>query len=766
MYYAHSTAEPVRSNWQPLNVHLIAVAAAAQQFGARIGIGRAAWLAGLLHDLGKYTPQFQARLSGAEERVDHSTAGAATVVQLARAAKADDRIVAELIAYCIAGHHAGLPDQQGESLSTLSERLNGFSDEGLDPVWKSQIAPEIANLLPPFPNWEKTDKARAAFQLGFLGRMIFSCLVDADFKDTEQFYARTEGRQVDRSWPELELILHSLIEAFNVHMGQKRRSDTSVNLLRANILDHVRSRATEKPGLFTLTVPTGGGKTLASLGFALDHAKAHRLDRIIYAIPFTSIIDQAAAIFREILGDGVVLEHHSAIEDEERRPREPRDADSTKADKDKLKLAMEDWAAPVVVTTNVQLFESLFAARTSRCRKLHNIANSVIILDEAQTLPRQLLIPAVWALRELADNYGCSIVLCTATQPALDQRKFPSKHPAGLSLAGRELAPDPDDLAEKLERVRLVHGGAMDDTAVLAELGKTNQGLVIVNSRKHALALYRQAKETGLQGLVHLTTRQYAAHRREILAAVKQRLLNDEPCRMIATSLVEAGVDLDFPRLWRAEAGLDQIAQAAGRCNREGRRPVEDSIVTVFKAPENPPPLEIAGLSSDMARMMARHEKLLSPAAFEDFFGEVYWRVGPEGLDRGRNDRLPVVDKFRIGGSGTNFAYRSVAENFRMIESGMVPVIVARAEQAQAAIAKLRIETIPSGVIARDLQTYVVQVPPKARARLIACGHVKFAEERLRGDQFAVLMTPGLYDPEVGLVWEDAEYLSQEAIVI
>ncbi|PBB52316.1 MULTISPECIES: CRISPR-associated helicase/endonuclease Cas3 [Mesorhizobium] len=766
MYYAHSTTEPVRSNWQPLDSHLIAVAGLAQQFGARIGIGRAAWLAGLLHDLGKYTPKFQARLSGAQERVDHSTAGAATIVQLAQAAKADDRIVAELIAYCIAGHHAGLPDKQGETFSTLSERLNAFSEAGLDPIWKSEIAPEIANLLPSFPNWEKTDKARAAFQLGFLGRMIFSCLIDADFKDTEQFYARTEGRQVDRNWPELQSILHGLIKSFDAHMDQKRNSDTSVNVLRTNILDHVRSRATEKPGLFTLTVPTGGGKTLASLGFALDQAKAHRLDRIIYAIPFTSIIDQAAAIFREIVGDGVVLEHHSAIEDEERRPREPPDADSTKADKDKLKLAMEDWAAPIVVTTNVQFFESLFAARTSRCRKLHNIANSVIVLDEAQTLPRQLLIPAVWALRELAENYGCSIVLCTATQPALDQRNFPGRHPAGLPLEGRELAPDPADLAEKLERVTLVHGGVMDDTAVLAELGKTNQGLVIVNSRKHALALYLQAKETGLQGLVHLTTRQYAAHRREVLAAVKQRLLNNEACRMIATSLVEAGVDLDFPRLWRAEAGLDQIAQAAGRCNREGRRPVEASIVTVFKAPENQPPPEIAGLSSDMARMMARHEKLLSPAAIEDFFGEVYWRVGPEGLDRGRNDRSAIVDKFRIGGSGTNFSYRSAAENFRMIESGMVPVIVARAEQAKAAIVKLRIETIPSGVIARDLQTYVVQVPPKARARLIACGHVKFAEERLRADQFAVLMTPGLYDPEVGLVWEDAEYLSQEAIGI
>ncbi|MER9965584.1 CRISPR-associated helicase Cas3' [Mesorhizobium sp. M0060] len=759
MYYAHSTAESGRFNWQPLSDHLIAVAVLAQQFGAPIGIGRAAWLAGLLHDVGKYTPEFQARLSGAEERVDHSTAGAAIVTELAAG---DDRPIAELVAYAIAGHHAGLPDKQGESLSTLEARLRGFSEARLDKVWASDIKPDASGLKPDFC-WHFDDKARFAFQLSFLGRMIFSCLVDADFKDTEQFYARTEGRQIDRTWPELQSILPSLIEVFDTHMRQKRRSDTPVNVLRANILDHVRPQASEKPGLFTLTVPTGGGKTLASLGFALDHAKMHGLDRIIYAIPFTSIIDQTASIFRGILGDDVVLEHHSAIEDEERRPR---DADSTKADKDKLKLAMEDWAAPIVVTTNVQLFESLFAARTSRCRKLHNIARSVIILDEAQTLPRQLLIPAIWALRELAENYGCSIVLCTATQPALDQRNFPARHPVGLPLEGRELAPDPADLAKRLERVMLVHGGVMDDAALLAQLGKVDQALVIVNSRKHALTLYRQAKETGLDGLVHLTTRQYAAHRREILAIVRQKLMNGEPCRVIATSLVEAGVDLDFPKVWRAEAGLDQVAQAAGRCNREGRRSVEDSMVTIFKAPENPPPAEIAGLSGDMARMMARHEKLLSPAAIEDFFSEVYWRVGPEGLDRGRNDKLPIVDKFRIGSGGTNFSYRSVAENFRMIDSGMVPVIIPGDGKAKAAIAKLETETIPSGVIARDLQTYVVQVPPKARARLITCGHVKFAAERLRADQFAVLMTPNLYDPEVGLVWEDAEYLSLEAIVI
>lgn len=751
MYYAHSTDRADRSDWQTLKSHLLAVADHAGSLGAPLGIANAARLAGLLHDVGKYTQSFQARLSGATDRVDHSTAGAALVREMATG---DNRLIAELVAYCIAGHHAGLPDMQGDSFSTLSERIKNFSEDALDPQWRSEIASGPTDLLPGFA-WEKESAARLAFQFAFLGRMIFSCLVDADFKDTEAFYARTEGRDIDREWPALPALLPGLISRFAGHMAALHKSDTPVNILRTEIRDHVLRHASEAPGFFTLTVPTGGGKTLASLGFALEHARAHRLTRIVYAIPFTSIIDQTAEVFRSVLGDGVVLEHHSAIEEEKFDPRGPREG------KDKLKLAMEDWAAPVVVTTNVQFFESLFAGRTSRCRKLHNIGRSVIILDEAQTLPRPLLTPALWALRELAENYGCTIILCTATQPALDESRFPINHPAGLPLAGRELAPDPARLACELTRVRIQNAGAMSDEVLIAALAEEKQGLVIVNSRKHALTLYRQAGQAGLDGLLHLTTRQYAAHRREILNEVRRRLKDNQPCRLIATSLVEAGVDLDFPKVWRAEAGLDQIAQAAGRCNREGRRPVEDSIVTIFAAPDNPPPAEIRGLSGDMARMAHKHQDLLSPAAMEDFFGEVFWRVGEKGLDR-----KAILDDFRIGRGSTNFAYRTVGEKFRMIESGMVPVIVTRETEARKAVGKLSLENIPSGAIARDLQPYTVQVPPKARARLMSCGHVAFVETRKRGDQFTILMTDSLYDPEVGLVWEDAEYLASEAIVI
>ncbi len=762
MYFAHSTRDPTRANWQPLATHLRDVSAIAAEFGARLGIGPAAGLAGLLHDLGKYSQTFQARLNGAKERVDHSTAGAALAMQLA---SGDDRMIAELVAYAIAGHHAGLPDKQGESLSTLSERLTAFSQSSIAPDWSEEITPTATGLVPGF-KWERADRSRAAIQLAMLGRMIFSCLVDADYKDTERFYCAIEGRSVDHEWPRLPDVLLSLLARYEAHMRQFATSDGAINELRSSVLDHVRSKAGDAPGLFTLTVPTGGGKTLASLGFALDHAKAHGHERIIYAIPFTAIIDQTAAIFREVLGDEVVLEHHSAIDDERFGEADARQADSHRANKDKLRLAMEDWAAPVVVTTNVQLFESLFASRTSKARKLHHIANSVIILDEAQTLPRPLLLPVVWTLEALARDYGCTIVLCTATQPALDCRNFPQGHPAGLPLEGRELAPDPAGLARALKRVTLHHAGAMTDADLIEDLRSAPQGLVIVNSRKHALALYRAAKAAGLKDLVHLTTRQYAADRRGILAEVRQRLKDEAPCRLIATSLVEAGVDLDFPCAWRAEAGLDQIAQAAGRVNREGRRPVDESRVTVFAAPDNPPPSEIKGLTGDMRRMMERHPDLLLPEAMADYFGEVYWRVGVEGLDRGRVDREPILGKFALDRAATNFSYRSAAENFRMIESGMLPVIVPGDEMAREAVRELEIEGIPSGALARKLQTYIVQVPPKARQLLVDAGHVRFAAPQIRGDQFAVLEDTGLYTREIGLLWEDAGYSATEVLVI
>ncbi len=745
VYYAHSGKAADKADWQPLDGHLRAVALLCANMAAPLGLERAAYFAGLFHDLGKYSVEFQRRLDGADISVDHSTAGA--VAMLGDLAKGHDKNIAEIIAYCVAGHHAGLPDRLNPTAACLDTRVKTALPR-LDSRWKDDLTDEVKDIVPAYAR--NFTKENGAFGFSVMGRMIFSCLVDADYKDTESFYTALEGRVADREWQHLQTLLPQFISRFDAYMQGKSDTASSLNRLRSDILSHVRGKALDKPGLFTLTVPTGGGKTLASLGFALDHALAHGHSRIIYAIPFTSIIDQTAAIFRAILGDDHVLEHHSAIDEETFDPKAKHES------RDKLKLAMEDWAAPVVVTTNVQLFESLFAARTGRARKLHNIAGSIIILDEAQTIPRPLLRPCMRMLEELANNYGCTIVLCTATQPALDKRKLEQ----GLPLEGRELAPDPHGLARELRRANIVSVGDMSNEALIDALWETPQALVIVNSRKHALELFREAEQADVEGLIHLTTRQYAAHRRSILETVRQRLQEGKPCRVIATSLIEAGVDVDFPRVWRAEAGLDQIVQAAGRCNREGKRLAEDSVVSVFSAPDYPPPAEVRSLAADMKRVLVKHHDLLSLEAIEAYFGEVYWRLG------NRLDAKNILDKFKINRSGTDFAYRTVAEDFRMIESGMAPVIIAVDEASKNAVHKLGVEAISSGSLARKLQIYTVQVPPRARDMLIDNGHVVFERPDLRADQFAVLKTESLYKQDVGLVWEDAEYLAEEGFLI
>jgi len=760
IYYAHSGSAGDKSDWQLLADHLFAVARLAESMAATIGLGKAAFIAGLFHDLGKYCEAFQRRLHNESIRVDHSTAGAR--LMLGDFAKGLDKNIAELIAYCIAGHHAGLPDGHSSANASLRYRVEE-TGEPLDTVWKAELsAADPKGLVPPFiPQRLSTDLIIRAFQFSVMTRMIFSCLVDADFKDTEKYYFQLEGRLPDREMPRLQDMLPQFQDAFDAYMAGKSNADSELNRLRHHILTHVRAKAAQRPGLFTLTVPTGGGKTLASLGFALDHAKIHGHTRIIYAIPFTSIIDQTAAIFRDVLGKENVLEQHSAIDEENFREKD-------RWGVSKMRLAMEDWAAPVVVTTNVQLFESLFAARPSRARKLHNIANSVIILDEAQTLPRGLLMPTIRMLDELALNYGCSIVLCTATQPALDQRKLIDGLPLGDEKEDRELAPNPQALSKNLRRTHIVQAGPMSNDDLVTALRDEEQALIIVNSRKHALELYKDAKSAGLDGLIHLTTRQYAAHRQAILNDVRDRLKTGKPCRVIATSLIEAGVDVDFPKAWRAEAGLDQIIQAAGRVNREGKRSVEESMVTVFVAQDYPPPDEIKGLIGDMERMRADHVDLQSPEAIEAYFKEIYWRlrVGEDGLDA-----KDILEDFKLLGRnpnyGTDFAFRTVAEKFRMIESGMEAVIIIGDETAQAAVNELRIEKVPSGKIARALQPYTVQVPPKARQLLLDNGHVAYVEPELRGKQFAVLKYPSLYTPETGLMWEDnADYVAAENSII
>ncbi|CAB5714480.1 CRISPR-associated endonuclease Cas3-HD [Delftia tsuruhatensis] len=543
-FFAHSTSDTSKGNWQSLPDHLKGVGALARQFADAFGAGALAEVQGWLHDLGKYTQPYQLRLQGSSVRVDHSTWGA-------RIAARHYPGIGHLLAYGIAGHHAGLANGDGEGERTaLRQRLDdGYELPALDAAWEADIAlpPQLA-----MPDLKIHSRERRNFQLAFATRMLFSCLVDADFLDTERFYGKTESGADHRSGGEPAPSLQALRSQLDAYLAGLP-SGGSVNATRAGILQHVRGQADLAPGLFSLTVPTGGGKTLASLAFALDHAIRHGLRRVIFVIPFTSIVEQNAAVFRKALGplgDAAVLEHHSAFVPSE----PPRDDPEKYQSQKKLQLAMENWDAPIVVTTAVQFFESLFAAKPSQCRKLHRIAGSVVVLDEAQTMPLKLLRPCVAAIDELARNYRSSLVLCTATQPALAAPAFEG----GLQQV-RELAPAPEQLFKQLERVRVRHLGVLDDEALAEHMRSREQVLCIVNNRRHARAVFQAMAD--LPGARHLTTLMCARHRSAVLAEVRQLLKDGKPCRLVSTSLIEAGVDVDFPTVLRAEAGLDSIAR-------------------------------------------------------------------------------------------------------------------------------------------------------------------------------------------------------------
>ncbi|WP_399679939.1 CRISPR-associated helicase Cas3' [Xenophilus sp.] len=740
-YFAHSLPGEDERFWQPLPAHLLNVGAAAGAFASVFDAQMLATVQGWLHDLGKYTLPFQERLRGSPLRVDHSTHGARIIAQQRFG------LAGQLLAYGIAGHHAGLANGQGEGERTaLADRLRSADLPVLDPVWERDIAlPDKLGLPSGFKFYGETRqqaKDRQPFQLAFLTRMLFSCLVDADFIDTERFYRQAENEPDHRSSGPPASSLGALRSQLDSHLGQFK-ADSEVNRLRSDILRHVRQQAARDPGLFSLTVPTGGGKTLASLAFALDHAIAHGLRRVIFVIPFTSIVEQNAAVFRQALGplgEAAVLEHHSAFVQAD----PPRDDPERYQSLEKLKLAMENWDAPIVVTTAVQFFESLFAAKPSQCRKLHNIAGSVVVLDEAQTMPLKLLRPCVAAIDELARNYRSSVVLCTATQPALEAPAFEG----GLTDV-RELTHEPTQLFRQLERVRVRHIGTLSDEALAEHMRSREQVLCIVNNRRHARAVYQAMAD--LPGARHLTTLMCAKHRSKVLAEVRQMLKEGLPCRLVSTSLIEAGVDVDFPTVLRAEAGLDSIAQAAGRCNREGRRALNASDVLVF-ATENEdwaPPPELKQYAQAAREVLRQCEDdPLSPEAIERYFSLLYWQKGSERLDEpnlmgqlrdSRPDSLPM---------------ETLAAKFRMIDSVQMPVIVPYDDDAKKAIDALTYAQGCAG-LARKLQPYLVQLPRQGFDALYKAGAVIPVTPEKWGDQFMVLAHEGLYDPHFGLSWDD-----------
>ena len=742
-YYAHSVENQPESQWQILSSHLSQVGKMAAGFAAYFGAQETARYTGQLHDLGKYTEAFDKRLHGGFP-VDHATSGAKIAVE-----HFGDK-VGRLMAFCIAGHHAGLSngDGEGDNRRTLTQRLAlafGKDIPNLDPVWQQEIALPEKLSAPPL----KADAHHKWFSYAFFTRMLYSCLVDADFLDTEAFYASVESKTIQRGGhPDLNA-LQQLFNAFIKAFRQKAKPN-DLNRLRSNILEHAVAQAGEAPGLFTLTVPTGGGKTFTSMAFALEHAKQYGMRRVIYVIPFTSIIEQNAAEFRKAFGDlgeSAVLEHHSTFDDSKLK-------DQTS--KDKLRQASENWDMPVVVTTAVQFFESLFADRSSRCRKLHNIAGSVIILDEAQMLPLNLLLPVMQAIKELARNYRCSVVMCTATQPAVQ-----AEHGFYRGFENvREIAPNPPALFEKLKRTRVQHIGIQSDEQLLAKLAEHPQMLIIVNNRRHARSLYDSVKQ--LDGVFHLSTLMCAKHRSQMLETIRGRLKNGESCRVIATSLIEAGVDVDFPLVMRAEAGLDSVAQAAGRCNREGKRLPEESLVWIFQ-PESQwkAPAELGLLSGVMRSVVRQHAgDLLSVEAIGSYFREVYQLKGAE------LDQRKILAMHHNAGSSLNFPFQTIAAKFRMIETHMQPLIIPFDDEAERLIDSLRHADQIGGLL-RKLQPYTVQIPEKALAALYKERLIESLNEQTFGKQFYALVDKqNLYDEVAGFSWTNPYFLQPENSVL
>ncbi len=730
--------------------HLRGVAKRAAQYAENFGGDKWVHIAAVLHDLGKYQPQWQQyirKASGFEaeahiedkgDHPNHSTAGALLACE-------KHGIPGRVLAYLIAGHHAGLDDwtagldarfAKAESKTELDESLKGAPSELL--LHTSAL-----------PSLQTVPGTQNGFALWV--RMLFSCLVDADFLDTEAYMDPGKG---DRrgNWPTLE----QLHQAFDTYMaGKMRKADaTTVNLLRADILTQCRTKAKEAPGLFSLTVPTGGGKTLSSMAFALEHAKAHpEKRRIIYVIPYTSIIEQTADEFRKAfaaVGDDVLIEHHSNAE------ADPKEENS------RSRLSCENWDAHVVVTTSVQFFESLFAAKTSRCRKLHNICNSIVVLDEAQLLPPEFLQPILDVLNLLSKHYGVTVVLSTATQPALatvNNYLDARKHIQGLDNV-REIINDPDALYQQLKRVQVglpANVNAQEPWAdIAARIDEHESVLAIVNTRKDA----RELHELLPKGTLHLSALMCGAHRSAVIGDIKQRMKEGTPTRVVSTQLVEAGVDIDFPVVYRALAGLDSIAQAAGRCNREGR--LDHGKVVVFVPPKDPPKgLLLKGANACKSVLHGNSADPLDRSLFNAYFTKLYYECDL--------DKKQIRHDLRMDGKLDNTLavnFRTAAENFKLIEDGDQVSIVVRYMKPDKEgrtidywLNVLKKEG-PKRWLMRKLQRYIVRIHYRYAKPMVALGDI---QELMPG--LFVQTADGLYNTEFGLQLDHVQLTPDQYMV-
>ena len=730
-YYAHTLEGYPETAWQTLPNHLHETASLAAQFASAFQSEEWAWLAGLWHDMGKYQDAFQARLRGEAVSVDHASIGAVNAAQSGPSALS--------LAFLIAGHHAGLAnwvERTGSGPTPLKERLSKCKaayDKCRQSIPKELADQEIPNL-PDFLQAEASSNPKAAQRhTSYWMRMLFSALVDADYLDTERFMQ--PQRFEDRGgWDSIETLwtaLDTYLKEFTRGLAEEVRN-TPVNLARSTLLSDCLERASLPPGLFSLPAPTGSGKTLSSMAFALCHAVKHGLERVIVVLPYTSIIEQNAEVYRDVLGPANVLEHHASLTPERRR--------ETLGDEltTQHQRAEENWDAPVIVTTTVQFFESLHANRPSRCRKLHRLARSVIILDEVQALPPGLLLPILDSMNELLNHYGCSIVLSTATPPALTRREsLPLGLPEPASIPAK-----PEEHFQTLARVHYQwpqpEEQALDWHELASQLSRYKQVLTVVDRRAHAYELAKTLLEQTGEQPFHLSTLMCPAHRLALIERIRERLKNGEPCRVVSTQLIEAGVDLDFPVVYRALAGLDHIVQAAGRCNREGR--LERGEVIVFRPPQEPPPGTLRRGMHVTESMLKESEGSLdpdTPEVFERYFRHFYGQ--PQ-------------DERNILREAQSFNFANIAAQFKLIDDTNQMSIVCPYEGGSEAVEAFRTAQEQDRLSReefRGLQAYLVQVYIPQLESLAESGAVLELSDRL------FELAPGQlsrYDPIYGLI--------------
>ena len=684
-FFAH-TPPKGSAQWHGLKEHLTKVANLTETSANKLYAGKLGYYAGLWHDLGKYNPDFQEYLKQCALGNKH----AKSVPHAIHGAKLAAKLSLAPLAFIIAGHHAGLP-----CVSKLKSRLADPQSEAADLAILDTAEKEGIILEPSSDITAILAEFQDKLSRELFIRLLFSCLLDADYLDTESHFdpqqslQRTPVATVTDLWTKLEDSQTQMLADVVEKLPDLNPQQQEVNRVRSEVYQSCLEAAEQATGVFRLAVPTGGGKTRSGLAFALKHAEKHQLDRVIIAVPFTSIIEQTVGVYREIFGEAAVLEHHSATKSKV-------DDEDARAEQARARLATQNWNAPLIVTTTVQLFESLFHNKTSRCRKLHNIVNSVIVLDEVQTLPIRLLEPIVNVLQELVDRYHVTVVLCTATQPALEGdnpylKGFSSVkdiiQPATATAHFRHLSRVKYEIPER--------NWSWAD--VVADAGDSQQGLAILNTRKDALELLKEFQSTvEPDGLFHLSTLLCGAHRRQVLAEVRSRLKDKLPCWLISTQVVEAGVDLDFPLVYRALGPLDRIVQAAGRCNREGKIIGKGRVVIFTPEDGNMPTGEYATAISQTANLIKQNPDFDNPDIFQTYFRALY-----QGVDTTDGKEVQACRKI--------LNYPETAEKFQLIQDITHPVAI-----AYDAIAKKLLKNIERyGLKSADyqaLQPYLVSL--------------------------------------------------------